>query len=98
MTTLPEALAALERLESLAHAWPGLSDNLKLDLATIRDQLVAAERELENRDRDWILAMGHALGLDSGFNVPIVPRVDPFKQLFAAIRARAKHAVQEGRG
>jgi hypothetical protein len=34
---------------------------------------------MSERDTDWILAMGHALGLDSGFSVP--------RQLFEAIRA-----------
>jgi hypothetical protein len=39
------------------------------------------------RDGDWILAMGHALGLDSGYRVPIVPTVEAFKELFASIQA-----------
>jgi hypothetical protein len=38
-------------------------------------------------DRDWILAMTAALGTDSQYMVPIVPSVDAFRQLFAALRA-----------
>ena len=41
-----------------------------------------------DRDKDWILAMGHALGLNSGFNVPIAPEAEPFRKLFAEIRER----------
>lgn len=37
------------------------------------------------RDRDWILAIAHALGLDSGHFVPIVPEVEPLKRLFAQV-------------
>lgn len=44
---------------------------------------------LESRDKDWVLAMGYALGLESGFNVPIVPEQDPFRSLFDAVRAQA---------
>jgi hypothetical protein len=43
----------------------------------------------DNRDQDWILAMVGALGADSGFKVPIVPTVEVFQELFAAIRAQA---------
>lgn len=48
----------------------------------------AAEEARADRDRDWVLAMGRALGWDSGFEVPIVAEVEPFKRLFAAIRER----------
>jgi hypothetical protein len=41
------------------------------------------------RDRDWILAISNALGLDSGHRVPIVPSVDEFKRLFADVAASA---------
>jgi hypothetical protein len=44
------------------------------------------------RDADWAIAMGHALGLDSGFRVPIIPSVEAFKELFAAIRAKGNTA------
>lgn len=60
-----------------------------------------AELERENaelradRDRDWILAIGAALGFESGFNVPIIPDVRPFQELFAAIRQRALRAPNE---
>lgn len=39
------------------------------------------------RDADWVLAMADALGHDSGYNVPIVPEAEPFRKLFAEIRA-----------
>jgi hypothetical protein len=42
---------------------------------------------LFERDKDWILAMADALGMQSGFNVPIVPEPEPFRKLFAEIRA-----------
>lgn len=45
------------------------------------------ESELMKRDRDWVLAMAYALGVDSGFNIPIVPEPAPFRTLFAEIRA-----------
>jgi hypothetical protein len=38
------------------------------------------------RDADWVLAIGHALGLDSGYRVPIVPSVEEFKRLFTDVR------------
>lgn len=38
---------------------------------------------------DWVLAMAKALGMDSGFRIPIVPDVEAFKDLFAAVRASA---------
>ena len=46
-----------------------------------------AQPVASKRDTDWILAMGAALGMDSGFSIPIVPEVEPFRQLFAALRA-----------
>ena len=55
-----------------------------------------SERELANRDRDWILAMGHALGLDSGFSIPIVPTVEQFKLLFDAVAARGAEGQERG--
>ena len=51
--------------------------------------------ELAERDTDWILAIGHALGLDSGYEVPIVPEVQAFKNLFAEIQKQAGIAAQE---
>lgn len=39
------------------------------------------------RDLDWILAMGHALGMGSGHMVPIVPTVEAFRTFFESIRA-----------
>jgi hypothetical protein len=41
-----------------------------------------------DRDMAWILAMGHALGLGSGFSVPIVPKAESFRKLFAEIREK----------
>jgi len=46
------------------------------------------------RDADWVLAMGYALGLDSGFKVPIVPTVGAFKALFDSVRAQAQEPAQ----
>ena len=48
-----------------------------------------SEITASDRDKDWILAIGHALGLDSGFKVPIVPEVEPFQRLFAELRDSA---------
>lgn len=56
----------------------------------IRKDRIGMEKRMDAtypRDRDWILAMGHALGLDSGHRVPIVPSVEEFKRLFAALTA-----------
>ena len=51
----------------------------------------AGKNEPHDRDKDWVLAMAYALGLDSGYEVPIVPEVEVFKRFFAALRAgRAK--------
>jgi hypothetical protein len=44
-----------------------------------------------DRDMAWILAIGHALGLDSGYMVPIVPTVEQFKLLFEEVRKRVTH-------
>jgi hypothetical protein len=45
------------------------------------------------RDADWALAMGAALGTDSGYSIPIVPEPQAFRQLFDAIRQRAALTV-----
>jgi hypothetical protein len=37
------------------------------------------------RDVEWILAMGHALGMGSGIAVPVAPNVEAFRELFAAL-------------
>jgi hypothetical protein len=39
------------------------------------------------RDADWVLAMGEALGMNSGYSVPIVPTPEAFRRLFDAVRA-----------
>ena len=49
---------------------------------------------VEERDRAWILAMGHALGLNSGYEIPIVPEIEVFKRFFAALRAANSDAVR----
>jgi len=49
----------------------------------------------DDRDRDWILAMAYALGLDSGYEVPIVPEVEVFKRFFAALRDSPSEAEGE---
>lgn len=46
------------------------------------------EQAVHSRDMDWVLAMANALGRDSEFSVPIVPKSEPFKKLFAEIRER----------
>lgn len=48
------------------------------------------------RDADWVLAIGHALGLDSGYTVPIVPRPEVFRELFAEVRRRASQPPGTG--
>jgi hypothetical protein len=52
----------------------------------LREQVAELEQRVTARDTDWILAIGNALGLDSGYMVPIVPKPDLFKDLFAKIR------------
>jgi hypothetical protein len=47
----------------------------------------------DSRDRDWILAMAEALGTDSQYMVPIVPSVEAFRTLFAAVRAAPQAGV-----
>ena len=73
--------------------------NNVLEGAGLCDEAAAAIRELhgklQDRDRDWILAMGHALGLKSGFDVPIVPEVEPFQRMFAAVREAAIRELRE---
>ena len=63
------------------------------EVARLRSELTAANVRLAavegERDRDWILALGYAVGMDSGFMVPIVPKVEPCKQLFDAIRTES---------
>jgi len=39
------------------------------------------------RDADWALARAKALGTDSGYSIPIVPSVEAFRELFAAVRS-----------
>ena len=79
-----------EGRESDLRAAKSLGERI-IKLGTERDAAVAA---VENRDRDWILAMGHALGLDSGYEVPIVPEPEPFKRLFAALKPAAGEKVK----
>lgn len=47
------------------------------------------------RDADWVLAIGHALGLDSGYKVPIVPKPEVFRELFDEVRRRASQPPTE---
>jgi len=55
----------------------------------IRDLALSSLRTNDERDRDWILAMAAALGTDSGYKVPIVPKPEPFRELFDSLRASA---------
>ena len=43
----------------------------------------------DQRDVAWVLAIARALGEGSGFNIPIVPKPEAFKELFDAIRQRS---------
>lgn len=79
--------------KELAEAAPfRVSDVVEVDLEVKATQETtgpfAGESASQKRDRDWILAMAAALGTDSGFNVPIVPEAEPFRDLFAAVRAQ----------
>lgn len=49
----------------------------------------------DDRDKDWTLAIGYALGFDSGFNIPIVPEPREFNKLFDAIAAEARKMALE---
>ncbi len=51
-------------------------------------ELAAARAKVEQRDREWILAMAFALGTDRNYPIPIIPECEPFAALFAAIAAR----------
>jgi hypothetical protein len=42
-----------------------------------------AEKQ-SNRDTDWVLALGHAVGLDSGLNVPIIPDPEVVREFLGA--------------
>ena len=53
--------------------------------AAAQARIAELEKALSRRDTDWVLAMGAALGTDSGHYVPIVPEVEPFRKLFAAL-------------
>jgi len=59
-----------------------------LMLSTITKRAEAAESRLaekqSNRDTDWILALGHAVGLDSGLNVPIIPDPEVVREFLGA--------------
>lgn len=65
-------------------------------IAGTRQEAAANAEPVANRDIDWILAMSHALGTNSGFNVPIVPTVEQFKILFDAIRKDASPPSRAG--
>lgn len=54
----------------------------------------ALHEVLEQRDREWIIAIGGALGTHSGFSVPVVPSADAFRELFLAIRERAVKEIE----
>jgi len=69
--------------------------DLPADERLLREQVERLQAELAERDVDWILAIGHALGLDSGYYVPVVPEVQAFKNLFAEIQKQAMIAAQE---
>lgn len=56
------------------------------EAAEVLESLAGASSQ---RDVDWILAMGHALGMDSGIQIPIVPSVERFKELFQAVREQS---------
>ena len=62
---------------------------------TLERTLHAKERELADRDNDWILAMAAALGTDSGYSVLIVPTPEAFRAFFATLPSVS--APQEGK-
>lgn len=61
----------------------------------IEARLLDVDRALVKRDTDWILAIGNAIGLDSGILVPIVPQSQLFEELFTEIRKRAAPALYD---
>ena len=67
-------------------------DELAAENERLRADLDTAQ---QNRDRDWVLAMAYALGTDSGHDVPIVPKIEPIKALFDAVRATARNDALE---
>jgi hypothetical protein len=83
-----------QSLERLAERGGFGADEMDDLLPDWRERCEALRTAQPDRDRDWILAMAHALGTDSGFNVPIVPTVEQFKLLFAAVRAQQQQAEQ----
>lgn len=48
----------------------------------------AKAKPANERDLDWIIAIAHGIGVDTGFHVPIVPEQGVFRDFFNQIRAR----------
>ncbi len=85
--SLPEAARRKLSIHDLRQIWEPMRAAL------------AAEREAkERRDADWVLALGEAVGLDSGIEVPIVPDPDVCRRFLDAVSAnRAEAALGEAR-
>ena len=81
----------LENYEGVCHDID-LQNN---QLGEMQAALHAKERELADRDNDWILAMAAALGTDSGYSVLIVPTPEAFRAFFATLPSVS--APQEGK-
>lgn len=51
----------------------------------LSEMVEGVEQAESRRDADWILALGHAAGLDSGLAVPIIPEVETVKHFLDRI-------------
>jgi hypothetical protein len=87
----------LDRLYKAVNEVKELGLNCETDLWDAIAEIERLTAAIQNRDRDWILAMGDALGLDSGFSVPIIPETAPFKKLFADITERLTAEREQAR-
>jgi hypothetical protein len=90
------SLHSCYRTEKMARAVADSRDEvMPLDAPhTVHNYVRASPAPHANsRDRDWILAMAEALGTDSQYTVPIVPSVEAFRTLFAAVRAAPQAGV-----
>ncbi len=62
------------------------------DQAKLFHKLVDAQIAREQRDNDWIFAIADAVGLNSGYNIPIVPTTKAFKDFFATFNSERDEA------
>jgi hypothetical protein len=74
-------------LDPTVSKYPGARDSLIEMFA--KAIILVGGGMTQQRDREWIMAMAAALGMDSNMPIPAEPTAEAFKLLFDAVAGRA---------